>query len=875
MRKLGSAPVRTRLFVLAGVLLVMWIAAAAVSVIGLLSTRSSADRAAQVFSAFRAERDAYEGWLTQDDQSNMYSALASLHQASQAGLLNQTWQQVLAGHAQAVAQLAKANALTQDPRIHRLITHTAADLRAYTVFTNQVHQDVGAGNFRGAIRVMSISNLQISNATQADFDRVGGLLSAQATAVKSDVGATVNQSLLLLLLLAAISLPLAVALVLWIVRSITRPLEKVTAAARRIAQGHVDIILDVTGDDEIGQVAAAFRASVEHLAEMAHAADQIAAGNLAVTVEPKSEGDRLGQAFLEMSRTLRQALGEQSCLAQLTQRMSQLNDCLDGLGQGLQSMNAGDLTMTVATNLEPITGRPGAELGALAEYFNAMLVQARGSLEAYNEMRETLRRALGDQSSLEALTQRLQSLHGHCLTDLEHGLAAMQDGDMTVAVSAVTHPIAAAAGTNIGELASTFNGMLATAQASIVSYNAMREELRSSLGDQSCLEELSDRLGSLHGHCLTDLQHGLEAMQQGRLNVSAQAVTSPLEVAAGHEAGHLAEVFNGMLSTAQSSIESYNAMRGKLSEMIREIARSSESLAGASQQMAATSDQTGRAVEEIAQAVGSVASGAEQQVRAVEDVRAVTVQLADTSQGSARGAQDAARAAEQARGLARAGVQAAEEANSVMQSVQQASQQATEAIRALGEKSDKIGSIVETITGIAAQTNLLALNAAIEAARAGEQGRGFAVVADEVRKLAEESQDAAATIARLIRHIQEDTARAVEVVERGANETHTGVRTVEQARNAFVEIGVSVEDVGLRVSDIAGAIEQIAASGSHVQSSIDAVAAVAEQSSAATEQVSASTEETSASTQQIAASAQQLAATADELEGLVKQFVVA
>jgi methyl-accepting chemotaxis protein len=201
--------------------------------------------------------------------------------------------------------------------------------------------------------------------------------------------------------------------------------------------------------------------------------------------------------------------------------------------------------------------------------------------------------------------------------------------------------------------------------------------------------------------------------------------------------------------------------------------------------------------------------------------------------------------------------------------------QATEAIRELGAKSEQIGGIVATITGIAEQTNLLALNAAIEAARAGEQGRGFAVVAEEVRKLAEESQSAAGSIAGLIGEIQSETAKAVEVVEVGARRTEDGVATVEQAREAFLTLGASVQDMNGRVEQIAAAIEQIASCSQQVRSDMTEVAAVAEQSSASSQQVSASTQQTSASTQQIAASAQELARTAEQLEQLVGQFSLA
>lgn len=209
-----------------------------------------------------------------------------------------------------------------------------------------------------------------------------------------------------------------------------------------------------------------------------------------------------------------------------------------------------------------------------------------------------------------------------------------------------------------------------------------------------------------------------------------------------------------------------------------------------------------------------------------------------------------------------------------MRSVSDSSQAVTEAIRALAAKSEQIGAIVVTISGIAEQTNLLALNAAIEAARAGEQGRGFAVVAEEVRKLAEESHGAAQEISQLISAIQDETARAVAVVEDGANKTAEGATVVEQTRTAFVCIGEAVDDMTSRIQQIAASAEQIAASAQRMRSSVGEVAAVAEQSSASAEQVSAATQQTSASSEQIAASASELASGAKTLGQMVGRFQV-
>jgi len=327
-----------------------------------------------------------------------------------------------------------------------------------------------------------------------------------------------------------------------------------------------------------------------------------------------------------------------------------------------------------------------------------------------------------------------------------------------------------------------------------------------------------------------------------------------------NELGNMAKSFNIMLNNLRGLVIKIYMNTNATAQTAKELSALSQSVNASSEQVSATIQELAKGGQNLSELSSNTRSITEKLISGVDDV--------------AQSAQKATSQANFARTSAQKGEESAKQAGAKMELINAFVDTSAKRIMKLGHASQEINKIVEVIDEISEQTNLLALNAAIEAARAGEAGRGFAVVADEVKKLAEESQKATSQIGSLIAEIRRGTDEAVEGMKVGIKEVEDGSQVVNDALFALGSISVNVSAVAQQIESISTKIGDQASGAKKVTDSIQKVSDVAEDSAGGVEEVSASIEETTSSVQQVATSAQLLEKGASDLQKLISNFKV-
>ncbi|GBG55818.1 methyl-accepting chemotaxis protein [Sporomusaceae bacterium FL31] len=350
---------------------------------------------------------------------------------------------------------------------------------------------------------------------------------------------------------------------------------------------------------------------------------------------------------------------------------------------------------------------------------------------------------------------------------------------------------------------------------------------------------------------ITQLLDATEKIRKGDLNVK---ITNT----ANDEIGMLAQNFAAMIA----------GLRGLLGQ----VSNSAQVVSAASQQLTAGAEQSAATAEQVTIAIDGIAESAEKQVNSANETTTLVTQIVADIEQIVSESGIVASVSEGTADLAAKGGNTIEEAVSQMSHIETSVASSAEVVAKLSDRSIEIGQIIDTISGIANQTNLLALNAAIEAARAGEQGRGFAVVADEVRKLAEQSENAAKQIAHLIGEIQSDTEKAVVAMNKGNEDVKKGTAIVSEAGHMFKEIIAVTNQVSGQMRGISASIEHMATNSLKIEAAIKDIDGMSRGNANQTLQVSAATQEQVASVEEIKKASQSLVETANELQNSVNKF---
>ncbi|WP_368077867.1 methyl-accepting chemotaxis protein [Bacillus sp. NTK074B] len=317
-----------------------------------------------------------------------------------------------------------------------------------------------------------------------------------------------------------------------------------------------------------------------------------------------------------------------------------------------------------------------------------------------------------------------------------------------------------------------------------------------------------------------------------------------------------------------------NQLIGGIATLVKQVSEMAENVSASSQELLASAEETSRTITSIAETSSEIAAGSEQTTNRMSSSLEKMNSLEEAARFLFNQAELVRQTARDMRVVAEKGGKTVQASSTKMMRIEETMSNTSETVEALGQRSSQITTIIGTITDIAEQTNLLALNAAIEAARAGEHGRGFAVVADEVRKLAEQSRQAAKGVTEIVHSIQEEVNIIIKQNSDGVKEVIAGVEITNETNASLEDILSQTTKTTVVVDEMVDHIQETLSLSQEVATSFAHVNEIAESTASNTETTAAASEEGSAAMEQVTASASELSQQAEKLKELISSFKI-